>query len=379
MNALILEDGSALIEGAELLALETSISEVLSSECDSRSVHLWLDRENDLGGGLWRQAADLGWLGLALPTADGGLGLGARGLQLLIRELGRCAAPGPFIPTLCAGQWLAMVGDEAQRAAILPGIVAGEGSVALPAVLERAKPFTLANGAVSGELEVLGSPDAALALVPAGDGGTLGWAFVRVDGATASLEALDPWDRTRDLCRLTCKDAPVVALIDDGHGVSGALLGSWLAIAIAADSLGGADGIAHKTIAYLKERVQFDRPIASFQAIKHRAADLIVRIATQDALLEQAVQALDGKAPDAGMWARLAKAGATDAFAFVAADCIQLHGGVGHTWEYDPHIYVKRARLNEALLGSNRALRDEAVQLLDRALDEGRTTTELDT
>jgi alkylation response protein AidB-like acyl-CoA dehydrogenase len=78
------------------------------------------------------------------------------------------------------------------------------------------------------------------------------------------------------------------------------------------------------------------------------------------------------------MWARLSKAGATEAFAFVAADCIQLHGGVGHTWEYDPHIYIKRARLNEALLNSNRALRDTAVQLLDRALGEGRTTTELD-
>ena len=79
------------------------------------------------------------------------------------------------------------------------------------------------------------------------------------------------------------------------------------------------------------------------------------------------------------MWARLAKARASETFVHVATDCIQLHGGVGHTWEFDPHIYIKRATLNEALLGSNRAMRDTAIDLLDRALDEGRTTTELDT
>jgi alkylation response protein AidB-like acyl-CoA dehydrogenase len=118
--------------------------------------------------------------------------------------------------------------------------------------------------------------------------------------------------------------------------------------------------------------------VAGFQALKHRAADLIGHITTQEALLEQAVQCIDNGSPDAAMWARLAKAGASDAFVFVATDCIVLHGGVGHTWEYDPQIYIKRARLNESLLCNNRALRDTSVRLLDEALDLGRTTTEID-
>jgi alkylation response protein AidB-like acyl-CoA dehydrogenase len=134
-----------------------------------------------------------------------------------------------------------------------------------------------------------------------------------------------------------------------------------------------------KTIDYMKERVQFDRTIATFQALRHRIADMAIAIATQNSLLEQAVQCLDNGSPDAAMWARISKARATETFASTADDCIKLHGGVGHTWEFDPHIYIKRAFLNEALLGNNRAMRDTAIGLLDRAMDEGRTTTELDT
>lgn len=368
------------MDEAELSALRESIADVLGSECDSRAVHAWLDRENDLGPALWRQAAELGWLGLSLPEADGGLGLGARGLQILNRELGTYAAPGGFIPTLCAAQWLSQVASAEQRGVLLGQVISGECSFAIPALLDADEPLVLSGDGktVSGKVDILGgfsgSVESALALVPV----AAAWAVVRIDGAAAQLDLIDNWDLTRDLARLECSDAPVVALIADADGRAGTLLGSYVAIALAADSLGGADGITRKTVEYMKERVQFDRPIASFQALRHRAADLIVKITTQQSLLEQAVQCLDNGSPDSAMWARLAKAGASDAFAFVAADCIQLHGGVGHTWEYDPHIYIKRARLNEALLGSNRVLRDTAVRLLDQALDEGRTTTELD-
>ncbi len=368
------------LDEAELAALRDSIADVLKSECDSRKVHAWLDRKNDLGPALWRQAVELGWLGLSLPEADGGLGLGARGLQILSRELGAYAAPGGFIPTLCVAQWLVTVADADQRAALLGPVVVGEAGFAVPAILEGAAVPALSGDGktVSGKVDVLGcvagSVETVFAVVPL----EAAWAVVRIDGVAARAEPIESWDLTRDLARLECSDAPVVAVIADADGRAGALLGSYLAVALAADSLGGADAIAHKTVEYMKERVQFDRAVATFQALRHRAADLIVRIATQESLLEQAVQCLDNGSPDSAMWARLAKAGASDAFVFVAADCIQLHGGVGHTWEYDPHIYIKRARLNEALLGNNRALRDTAVRLLDGALGEGRTTTEID-
>ena len=231
---------------------------------------------------------------------------------------------------------------------------------------------------VSGKIDVLdcaaGSVATVFAVVPVAGG----WAIVRIDGTTAKTEAIESWDLTRDIAHLECNAAPVIARIADADGRAGALLGSYLAVALAADSIGGADAIARKTVEYMKERVQFDRPVASFQALRHRAADHIAHVTTQQALLEQAVQSLDHGSPDAAMWARLSKAGASDAFVFVAKDCIQLHGGVGHTWEYDPQIYIKRARLNEALLCNNRAARDTAVRLLDEALDQGRTTTEID-
>jgi alkylation response protein AidB-like acyl-CoA dehydrogenase len=368
------------LDEAELVALRDSIADVLKSECDSRKVHVWQDRENDLGPDLWRQAVELGWLGLSLPEADGGLGLGARGLQILNRELGRFGAPGGFIPTLCVAQWLASVADAEQRAALLGPVLAGEAAFAVPVLLEGAGAvvFSESGGKVSGTIDVLdcaaGSVPTVFAVVPVAGA----WAVVRIDGASAKGQAIEAWDLTRDISRLECSAAPIVARIADADGRAGTLLGTYLAVALAADSVGGADGIARKTVDYLKERVQFDRVVASFQALKHRAADLIGHITTQDALLEQAVQCIDNGSPDAAMWARLAKAGGSDAFVFVATDCIVLHGGVGHTWEYDPQIYIKRARLNEALLCNNRAARDTAVRLLDEALDQGRTTTEID-
>jgi len=365
-----------VLDEAELITLRESIADVLASECDSRALHLWLDRDNDLGAALWRQAAELGWLGLALPEADGGLGLGARGLQILNAELGAVAAPGGFIPTLGVAQWLAKLAPE-QSGSLLAAAVAGEAAFAVPAALEGAGALVSDGKAVSGSVEMLGCvPGAAkadYAVVPT----TFGWTVVAVDGSAARLDSIDTWDLTRNLSRLELADAPVVATIADPEGSVGRLLGSYIALAVAADSLGAARAISLKTIAYMKERQQFDRPIASFQALRHRVADHMIKIATQDSLLEQAVRALDDGSPDAGMWARISKAGATEVFVFVAADCIQLHGGVGHTWEYDPHIYMKRARLNEALIANNRALRDGALAALDAALDAGRTTTEL--
>jgi alkylation response protein AidB-like acyl-CoA dehydrogenase len=364
---------------AEIATLRESIADVLTAECDSLKLHAWLDRDNDLGTSLWRQAVDLGWLGLSLSEADGGLGLGARGLQSLNGELGAFAAPGGFIPTLCAIQWLSQVAEPEQREALVAQAISGEAAFAVAAVIEGGTPQTLSTdgNSVSGSIQVLGGTPGAVrsdyAIVPLASA----WAVIRIDGGSARLDPIDAWDLTRHLFTLECSDAPVVALIADADGKAGVLLGSYLALALAADSLGAARSIAGKTVAYLKERVQFDRPVATFQALRHRVADMYIKMATQDSLLEQAVQSLDWGSPDAQVWTRLSKAGATDAFVYVAGECIVLHGGVGHTWEYDPHIYIKRARLNEALLGSNRALRDEAVRQLDQALDEGRTTTEL--
>jgi alkylation response protein AidB-like acyl-CoA dehydrogenase len=127
----------------------------------------------------------------------------------------------------------------------------------------------------------------------------------------------------------------------------------------------------------MKTREQFGQPIAGFQALKHRAADLATKLAVMDEMVGHAVHRTAAEEPDADIWASLAKAEVTEAFVFVATDCVQLHGGVGFTWDYDPQIFLKRARLNEVLVMANPALRDRAAAGLAAATRAGQSALEL--
>jgi alkylation response protein AidB-like acyl-CoA dehydrogenase len=369
---------TASIDREELEALRGSVEKVLATECDSRAVHAFIDGKSTLDQSLWSQAADLGWMAVALPENAGGLGLGPVGLNVLHYELGRRAAPGPYVSTLSVGQWLAEIGSEEQQNQFLSLIGSGELTAAVPTVIGSGTPLTLQGSSLSGRIDVLGSPDAGLVVLPVGSGGTIeAWALLQPDGTSASLRRRDFWDRTREVCSLECTGAAIVALLPDRDGSVGRRLRRHVGLALAADSLGGAANISHQTIEYLKTRIQFEKPIASFQAIKHRAADQVIGIAAQRYVVEQAVESALKDSPDADFWSAVAKAGATKAFAFVAGDCIQLHGGVGHTWEFDPHIYAKRARLNEALASDNRVMLDFGAEALASATKAGRVTTEL--
>jgi alkylation response protein AidB-like acyl-CoA dehydrogenase len=364
-----------LIAKEDLESLRDSVAKVLSRESDSRAVHAFIDGESDLDRALWARAAEQGWLAASLPEDWGGLGLGAQGLQVLHYEFGHRAAPGPFIATSSVAQWLAEAGTDEQRSRFLPAIAGGELTAAIPADFD-AGTLTLQGSSVSGEIAVLGSEDAGLIVAQVGSGATAAWALL-VPGPGLSLHRRELWDRTRQVCTLKCDGAAVLALVPDPDGALGARLRSFVSIAVAADSLGAATSISNQTTEYLKTRVQFDKPIASFQAIKHRVADMVIGIATQRRVLDQAVECVAAASPDAEMWAGLAKAGATECFAFVAGDCIQLHGGVGHTWEFDPHIFTKRSRLNEALVSDNRSMLDFTVEALAGASKAGRVTTQL--
>jgi alkylation response protein AidB-like acyl-CoA dehydrogenase len=284
-------------------------------------------------------------------------------------------APGPFIATSSVAQWLAEIGSDELRVRILPMIAEGELTAAIPADFAGA-PLELQGSSVHGEMAVLGSEDAGLVVAPVGSGASAAWAIL-APGAGLSLQRRDIWDRTRQVCTLKCDGAAVLALLPDADGWLASRLKSYVLIAIAADSLGAATSISNQTTEYLKTRVQFDKPIASFQAIKHRVADMVISIATQRRVLDQAVECVAMGSPEAEMWAGLAKAGSTECFAYVAGDCIQLHGGVGHTWEFDPHIFTKRSRLNEALASDNRSTLDFTAEALARASKAGRVTTQL--
>lgn len=372
------------IDQATLDALRESVAGVLAKQCDSSALHAFIDGKTALDEALWRQAASLGWLGFGIAEEHGGLGLGLRGLAILHTELGRQAAPGPYIATLCAGQAIAAHGSDAARKTWLPRIAAGEIRAAIPASLSasmnagqssgQSAGLTLTGAGVSGTLRCLGCADAAFLLAPAGEV----WVIVELAGAAEVTTAAVPmWDRTRESIVIRLRAAKPAVILENATGVAAALLQA-MTLAIAADSAGAARSITDRTIAYMKTRQQFGQPIAGFQALKHRAADLATRLAVMDEMVAHALQRAAADAADADIWTSLAKAETTEHFVFIATDCVQLHGGVGYTWDYDPHIFLKRARLNEVLAMANPALRDGAAAALAASTRAGHSALELD-
>ena len=363
-------DTGGSLDQATLDALREGIAAVLAEQGSSTAVHAFIDGRNALDRELWSQAGSLGWLGFGVPEQYGGLGLGASGLAILHTEIGRQAAPGPYIATLSAAQAIVEGGTDAARQTWLPRIASGDISAAVPATLGVAALTRSATG-VSGTLRCLGARDAAFVLAPAGD------AWVIVDLAGAEVNAVPMWDPTREVIDIRLQNAQPAAVLENPAATGAALLRA-MALATAADSCGAARSVTERTIAYMKTREQFGQPIAGFQALKHRAADLATKLAVMDEMVAHAIDRAAADAPDAEIWISLAKAEATKSAVFVTTDCVQLHGGVGFTWDFDPHIFLKRARLNEVLIMPNTALRDRAAAGLAAITRAGRSALELE-
>lgn len=355
-----------LFERSDLEALRESIADVLTAECNTRALHAYIDGEGNLDELIWTRASELGWLAIGLPEEFGGLNLGAPGLDILYRQVGRFAAPGPFAATLSAAQWITEVGTDAQKEAYLPAIASGNLTVAVPAC------FDLNTRGQSGEsrARMLGAPTAGLGIIPV-DGG---WAVVETD---TRLEPVELWDRTRSLCSLSLEGLEIASKIEDPDGEKARLLTRYLARALASDSIGASREVADRTLEYLKSREQFGQVVALFQAIKHRMANIYARIELNEHLVAQAVESESLESPDAELWALLAKAELSEMAQWIGQECLVLHGGVGFTWDFDPHIYLKRARLNEMLVATNSRCRDRAAELMMAATTAGRTTAEI--
>jgi len=273
--------------------------------------------------------------------------------------------------------WLQDVVDEDRQGLVLPAIGSGEASVVIP-VSTTASALTTTGGKASGGLRVLGSAEATLAVVPASSGGERGWAVVTLGPPAAELRPLKGvWDHTRGLCDLACDGADVLFWVADPDGAAGRNLARHLALGLASDSIGGAGGILDRTLDYMKTRMQFGRLIGSFQALKHRVADHSIDIALNGHAVRQGVDSAAAKEIDADLWVAGAKAVASRTFRSVAAGCIQLHGGVGHTWEFDCHIYMKRARLNEALGAGDAAALELVAEAFNQAALAGRAIGEI--
>ncbi|TAL04166.1 MAG: hypothetical protein EPO08_01925 [Rhodospirillaceae bacterium] len=360
-----------------LAAFSESVSEVLRSKCDRRTVHGYYDGKNDLDAALWLTAVELGWLGVGVDEAAGGLGLGVAGLDVLHRQLGAAAAPGPFLSTLVGAQWLSRQAGSGETAAVVQQIVAGELTLGIP-VAPGGAATPLRAGRLAGTSAPLLIPaSAGMAVIEVENEAGRALALVAVGEKSARLEGIELWDRTRRVGRLACEGVAPLLVVPDADGAAGNLLRRYFALAVAGDCVGAARAIAGQTVAYLKDRQQFGRPLASLQALKHRVAKMFVAIVEAEQQLEHAIEAASLESPSAVLWAFLAKASASEAFYFVADDCLQLHGGVGFTWEFDCHIFLKRALLARELCGDNRAMRNLAAEALALAAREGRSTADI--
>ena len=321
---------------------------------------------------LWRELVALGWAGLVIPEAQGGAGLGAVHLAVLAEESGRRLLPSPLLPTLLAAKLLELAGDAAQRERWLPAVARGD-AIATVAHVEpggvwdaAATSATLERGRLHGvKHHVWAASTARPLLVPAREPAALRIVLVSSDAAGVTLEPEQGLDPSRRTARVRFEGAACEPLAGD----AGAAWGDWLPwawLALAAEMAGGADAVLALTAAYASTRVQFDKPIGSFQAIKHPLVNVLIAVEQLRTLVYAAASALDAGDPEASLLARMAKAAASEAYPFAGSRAVQFHGGYGFTEECDAHLYLRRALASRPALGDAREHRTAiAASLLD--------------
>src|SRR5579859_2555912 len=324
---------------------------------------------------LWAAVAAQGWLGAAIPEEFGGLGLGHLELCAIAEELGRAVAPIPFASTVYfLAEAVMLAGDQAQKAELLPKIAAGEtiGCMATSegpgAVTAASLKATVADGRLSGvKLPVTDGDIATVALVLAKENGKPGLFLVDLTGAGVTREPLQTLDPARDAARLTFKDAPARRLGAAGAGLE--LLEQVMdraAILLAFEQCGGADRCLEMAKAYALERYAFGRVIASYQAIKHKLADMYVKNELARSNAYYGAWALNTNAAETPLAASAARIAASEAFWFAAKENIQTHGGIGFTWEMDCHLYYRRSRQLSLVAGAPRVWKERLVTHLEQ-------------
>jgi len=323
---------------------------------------------------LWKAVGEQGWLGAAIPEEYGGLGLGHLELCVIAEELGRAVAPIPFASTVYfVAEAVMLAGSAEQKSDLLPKIAAGEiiGCMATsegPGITTAATlKSTVSDGKLTGvKLPVTDGDIAGVALVLAKENSKPGLFLVDLDGAGVTREALKTMDPTRDAARLIFKDAPARRVGGAGEGME--LVEQVLdraAVLLAFEQCGGADRCLEMAKAYALERYAFGRVIASYQAIKHKLADMYVGIELARSNAYYGAWALSKDAPELGVAAAAARVAASEAYYQAAKENIQVHGGMGFTWEFDCHLHYRRAKLTGLMLGSARRWKELLVTRLE--------------
>lgn len=360
--------------GMDLEALRDGVRGVLAEQASHERVAAFTDGEATLNAALWAQASELGWLALSAPEEAGGLGLGPQELAVVYEELGRSVAPLPMLGSMLAVTALTAAVQSEQTVEWIGQLASGEriGTVSMvrPGALETGLTLTAGEGGsvvLDGVADsLLDGASANFLVLLARDGDTLKWVVVDTAADGVAVEAIRTVDRTRSLGRTAFASLSLPAdrvLAADAAAIGEAIL-THAALAVASDSQGGAEAVLDITLEYLKTRQQFGKPIGSFQALKHRCAEhRLALVGSRHLIAEAVARAARGEA-DALRYVLSAKALAAATGFRVAEDAVQLHGGIGYTWEHPCHLYLKRARLNEQLFGDEAAHLDHVARLL---------------
>jgi alkylation response protein AidB-like acyl-CoA dehydrogenase len=313
----------------------------------------------------WAEISELGWPGVIVPEEHGGLGLGAVELVVIQEEMGYALAPSPFFSSICATLLLVAAGTDEQKTKWLPQLASGEarGTVAVWDEGAGWAPDHSEAEPAAGRLSAakIAVPDAATAdllLVAAADGRHY---LLEFDAPSVSIVPEKSLDTTRKLYKLTLDAASVEPLADEPERIAHAY--ATIVTALAAENVGIAQRTMEMAVEYAKDRKQFDRPIGVNQAVSHRCAQMLLETEGARSLTYWAGWALDHEPSTALRAASMAKAYASDAGFRVAASSIQVHGGIGFTWEHDLHFFFKRAKANAHAFGDARWHRDRVADL----------------
>ena len=327
----------------------------------------------------WARIVEQGWLGAAIPENYGGLGLGYVELCALAEELGRAVAPVPFASSIYLfAEALLLAGSEEQKLALLPQVAGGEivGTIASsegPGVLcDAAIAASVSGGKLTGvKVPVTDGMAANRCVVLARGEAGLGLYLVDLAGPGVSREAVTTIDPTRGAARIRFAEAPAVLLGEGGKGLEDLLrVQDRAAILLAFEQLGGADRALEMARDYALERYAFGRPIGSYQAIKHKLADVFVRNEVARANAYYGAWALSCDAPELPLAAAAARVAGCAAYWLASKENIQTHGGIGFTWEADCHFFYRRARHLGLVIGAPRDWKRRLADRLEERLEQ---------
>ncbi|MGW7043491.1 acyl-CoA dehydrogenase family protein [Streptomyces avermitilis] len=357
-----------LLYSEEEEALRSVVRDLLRDHCEAADVIARTESDAPHDRALWKALADgMGLAGLLVPEAQGGQGASHREAAVVLEELGRAVAPVPYLTSAVVATEALLAGEGDEAAKLLAALASGRTVGALAVALSVApggayRAVRHEDGALHGELT--GIADAAAAdvlLVPGADGGL--YAVNADDTATVTITPQVSFDLTRPVATVTFDGAPARRVGAAEPAVRRALrAGAGL---LASEQLGVADWCLTETVRYLKERKQFNRPVGGFQALKHRLAQLWLEVVSLRAAARNAADALATGSADSDVAVAVAQAYAAPVAVRTAEEALQLHGGLGMTWEHPVHLYLKRAKADSIAYGTAGGHREALAELVD--------------